>query len=83
MGSREDWESGYYIHGEPVCRSGKWERHDTWYGNDGVIRKNHVWANSADDDSNIYRGKCVYRCTSCYLNVLHTEEFHNSQSSMI
>ena len=79
--TREDWETGYYTHGKPEYHGGIWRRPDTWNGNNGVNCLQSVCANGEDDDSNIYRGKCVYACTCCYLNLLHTEEYHRSQTA--
>jgi len=78
--TREDTENGYYIHGETEYKGGIWARHDVWYGNNGIISKQSVCAYNADDDSNIYRGKYIYRCPCCYLNLPHTEEYHKANS---
>ena len=78
MGKREDTESGYYLHGRTEYCGGIWVRYDTWYGNDGVSRDQQVCAYGEDDNSDIYRGLCVYRCPCCYLNLFHTEEYHRA-----
>ncbi len=76
-GTREDIESGYYIHGKPEYRGGLWGRCDVWHGKDGDSCKQHVCAKNGDDDSNIYWGAVVPTCPCCYLKLFHTEEYHN------
>lgn len=75
-----DNRSCCYKRGVPEYRDGMWLRCDTWYEPDGSVRKVYVYAKDANDNSDIYRGMCIYRCFCCYLNLFHTEEYHKEQT---